>query len=50
LDPEKWKEMLDEYYQANQWDLETGWQTEESLLATGLDEVVDKLRVFGRLK
>jgi aldehyde:ferredoxin oxidoreductase len=50
LDPEKWEEMLDEYYRANRWDLETGWQTAESLRAAGLDEVAAKLKAYGRLK
>jgi aldehyde:ferredoxin oxidoreductase len=50
LDPEKWEAMLDEYYRANHWDLETGWQTAESLRAPGLDEIAVKLDAFGRLK
>jgi aldehyde:ferredoxin oxidoreductase len=50
LDPAKWEQMLDEYYRLNQWDLATGWQTEASLRATGLEEVADKLKAYGRLK
>ena len=50
LDPAKWEDMLDEYYRANLWDLETGWQTAKSLRMTGLDEVAEKLHVYGRLK
>jgi len=42
--------MLDEYYRMNHWDLETGWQTAESLKATGLSEVAEKLKAYGRLK
>jgi aldehyde:ferredoxin oxidoreductase len=50
LDPEKWEDMLDEYYRMNHWDLETGWQTAESLRVTGLNEVAAKLKANGRLK
>ena len=50
LDPDQWQTMLDEYYGANGWDLETGWQTRESLGALGLEEVSTKLEAFGRLK
>jgi aldehyde:ferredoxin oxidoreductase len=50
LDPRQWEAMLDEYYRANQWDLETGWQTAASLHATGLEEVAARLQAFGRLK
>jgi len=50
LDPDQWQRMLDEYYGANGWDLETGWQTRESLGALGLEEVSAKLEAFGRLK
>jgi aldehyde:ferredoxin oxidoreductase len=49
LDPDQWNEMLGEYYEAHGWDLETGWQTEESLKEWGLEEVIDKLRAHGRL-
>jgi aldehyde:ferredoxin oxidoreductase len=45
----EWNEMLDEYYQAHGWDLETGWQTEASLRKLGLEEVIHKLRKHGRL-
>jgi len=50
LDPQRWEEMLDEYYQAQGWDLETGWQTAESLRALDLEEVSAKLQAYGRLK
>ena len=50
LEPEKWQLMLDEYYQAKGWDIETGWQTGESLRALGLEEVSAKLEAFGFLK
>ena len=42
--------MLDEYYLAQGWDLETGWQTRSSLQALGLDEVIAKLEAYRRLK
>ena len=50
IDPAKWEEMLDEYYKAQGWDLSTGWQTEESLRSLQLDEVIEKLRAYNRLK
>jgi aldehyde:ferredoxin oxidoreductase len=50
LEPERWETMLDEYYRAQGWDMETGWQTEASLRALGLEEVIAKLRAHGRLK
>ena len=50
LDPAQWEEMLDEYYTAQGWDLDTGWQTEDNLRSLQLDEVIEKLRAFGRLK
>lgn len=50
LEPAKWEEMLDEYYRTQGWDLSTGWQTEESLRSLQLEEVIEKLRAFGRLK
>jgi aldehyde:ferredoxin oxidoreductase len=50
IDPAKWEEVLDEYYRTQNWDLETGWQTEASLRSLQLDEVIEKLRRYGRLK
>jgi aldehyde:ferredoxin oxidoreductase len=49
LHPREWEAMLDEYYLAQGWDLETGWQTETSLAQLGLGEVSAKLRKYGRL-
>ena len=49
LDPNRWEEMLDEYYKTQGWDLSTGGQTEESLRVLDLDEVAHKLRLHGRL-
>jgi aldehyde:ferredoxin oxidoreductase len=50
IEPGKWEEALDEYYTAQGWDLETGWQTEESLKALDLEEAIIKLRSNGRLR
>jgi hypothetical protein len=36
LHPEKREDMRDEYYRANLWNLETGWQNADALPATGL--------------
>jgi hypothetical protein len=49
LDPTLWQQMLDDYYETHVWNLETGWQTEPSLRALGLGEVIDKLQAFNRL-
>ena len=50
IEPEKWEAMLDEYYMAQGWDLETGWQTEASLRKLDLEEVITKLRQHDRLR
>lgn len=50
LDPQRWEEMLDEYYLAQGWDQQTGWQTADSLRALDLAEVARKLEAYGRLK
>lgn len=50
LDIEKWQAMLDEYYNEQGWDVKTGWQTEASLNALGLEKVASKLSVHGYLK
>ena len=50
LDPDKWETMLDEYYNAQGWDLTTGWQTEDSLRELDLGEVISILRKYNRLK
>jgi aldehyde:ferredoxin oxidoreductase len=50
IDPREWEATLDEYYTTQGWDLETGWQTEESLRALELEEAILKLRSEGRLR
>lgn len=50
LELEGWQVMLDEYYQEKGWDMATGWQTEASLNALGLEGVASKLRKHGYLK
>jgi aldehyde:ferredoxin oxidoreductase len=42
--------MLDRFYQLNEWDQETGWQTEKGLKRLGLEEVAKRLKDAGRLK
>jgi aldehyde:ferredoxin oxidoreductase len=46
LDPEKWKEMLDEYYQLRGWNL-NGIPTPEKLKELGLDDVAASLKETG---
>lgn len=42
-DAEGFSKILDEYYSARGWDLETGWPTPESLSALGLESVIPEL-------
>jgi len=47
--PEKWEEMLDDYYVAHGWDVVTGWQPKECLLKLGLNDVKERLEKAGKL-
>ena len=49
LDREKWDKMLDEYYKLHIWDVNTGWQTRNSLEKLGLEEVADELEKANKL-
>ena len=49
LDRETWERLLEDYYGARGWDPRTGWPTERSLKKLGLDEVVKKLSLEGKL-
>ncbi|RLG46186.1 MAG: aldehyde ferredoxin oxidoreductase, partial [Thermoproteota archaeon] len=42
-------QMLDEYYRARGWDLETGWIPRSKLEELGLEDVADELEEMGRL-
>ena len=46
--PEKWEEMLDDYYRAHGWDIKTGWQTRECLMKLDLNEVIERLEKAGK--
>lgn len=46
---ENWDEMLDQFYQLQGWDKETGLQTRTSLVKLGMEEVAQKLERAGRL-
>lgn len=46
---EAWDAMLDEYYELNGWDRETGLQTRECLESLGLQEIADRLEAAGRI-
>jgi len=41
--------MLDEYYEAKGWDVETGCPTREAFVEVGLAEVAHELERLGRL-
>jgi aldehyde:ferredoxin oxidoreductase len=46
IDPQKWEEMLDEYYRLRGWD-KNGTPTPEKLKELGLDNVADSLKKAG---
>jgi aldehyde:ferredoxin oxidoreductase len=48
-DPKKWGKLLDEYYDLNGWDRETGIPTRARLEALGLADVADELANMGKL-
>jgi aldehyde:ferredoxin oxidoreductase len=46
---ENWDRMLDEFYELQGWDKETGLQTRKTLMELGLGDIADKLKEAGRL-
>ncbi|MFC1914956.1 aldehyde ferredoxin oxidoreductase family protein [Chloroflexota bacterium] len=48
-DKEKWDEMLDRYYELQEWDKETGLPTHQGLAQLGLKDVAKKLGEVGKL-
>jgi len=46
---DKWNDMLDKFYELEEWDIETGLQTRSGLENIGLKEVADKLAKAGKL-
>jgi aldehyde:ferredoxin oxidoreductase len=48
-DPEKWDRLLDEYYDLNGWDRETGIPTRARLESLGIKDVADELERIGKL-
>ena len=49
FDREKWDEMLNEYYDLNEWDKNTGIPTRAKLETLGLKDVADELAKIGKL-
>jgi len=49
IEKEKWDKLLDEYYELQGWDRETGLQTEQCLRELGLYEVAERLKEKGKL-
>ena len=47
IDPDAWSRLLDCYYDQHGWNRETGWPTEETLVALGLEIVAKRLREAG---
>jgi aldehyde:ferredoxin oxidoreductase len=50
LEKEKWEQMLDEYYDLQGWDRETGWQKKETLDGLELNEIAKELEKSGKLR
>ncbi len=46
---EKWDKLLDEYYEMNHWDKETGFPTRKCLEELGLKQVANDLEKAGKL-
>ena len=49
LDVEKFRALMDEFYDLRGWDRETGWPKRETLEKHGLKDVADKLENLGKL-
>jgi aldehyde:ferredoxin oxidoreductase len=47
---ENWDKILDQYYELQGWDKETGLQTRTTLVKLGMENVAQKLEKAGRLK
>jgi len=49
IDRAKFDQMLDKFYELQGWDVKTGLQTHQGLVALDLEDVADKIREAGRL-
>ena len=49
ISTEGYEKMLNEFYEANGWDKQTGWQFKETLENLDLPEVVEKLQEVSKL-
>ncbi|MCD6089851.1 hypothetical protein J7K07_09085 [Candidatus Bathyarchaeota archaeon] len=49
LDPDKFRALLDRYYERRGWDKRTGWPTREKLEELNLKDVADELARLGKL-
>jgi aldehyde:ferredoxin oxidoreductase len=49
MDPEKFNQMLDEYYELHGWDKNTSYPTRRALATLGLESVADDLERIGKL-
>ena len=49
IDEDKWKKMLEEYYETRGWDTKTGIPTEDTLKKLDLQDVTDELKRMGKI-
>ncbi len=49
IDREKWKKMLNNYYELHRWDKRTGWPTRKTLEDLDLQVVANKLKKYEKL-
>ncbi|HIH96475.1 MAG TPA: hypothetical protein HA348_03160 [Thermoplasmata archaeon] len=49
IDPNKFRSLMDKYYERRGWDKCTGWPTREKLEELGLKDVADELEELGKL-
>lgn len=49
LEKEQWERMLDAYYRDHEWDVASGLQPKETLIALNLEGIAEKLAKHGRV-
>jgi len=49
IDPDKFRLLMDRYYEKRGWDKRTGWPTQQKLEDLGLKDIADELEELGKL-